>query len=446
MVINFNKSNRLIELLDESCLSISPDYFKGAYSLKKSENKKLNYLYKELLIIQKSNLSSDEKYKQKIESFTKAYNCNGDFKKGERFLKSIFNEDKIIEILTKAYWQISPIRITRNKNASVDGLNEFIEKYFGKEPCKDIIIETILRQEPTEIDIEKEFWNNCTSVNEINEYCNIYREQFGENLKKVNETFYDIDTVLFDNKSVLFQYFKELRNCGLLNSSESFVEVRLMQIAKAVNRMSDSIVKLFKKLRASTKQSVIPIEKTGSNEMFLNTICRGVEILQQSEMRQECSRNIVKNINLEAPFQVFFHSLLKINYQSADLEVEKGPRKIDLKIEDSKKLPHRMIMEFKGWWNNDKNEVIKQCLGYLTDFEESAVIIMINNLKSGIEKKYKEKIILTNKTYVSNSLTEKKYKSTMFNYFKSEHTVNEKTKTIYHFIISPKIYCNLKKD
>ena len=174
MNINFDKSNRLIELINESCMAIDSFHFRGAFDLKQSKNAKRNILYEELININQKNLSTEEKYKIQIEKFAEAYSCKGDLEKGESFLKLTFDEDKILERLTRGYWQISPIRIIQTGNATIDDLRQFVNKYYSKEPCKEVMIETILKQEPTEVDIEREFWNNCTDVDKINEFCNIY--------------------------------------------------------------------------------------------------------------------------------------------------------------------------------------------------------------------------------------------------------------------------------
>ncbi len=438
MKINFEKSDRLAEIIYDSCLSIDSYHFNGAYKLKTSKNEKLNRLYQSLIDIHALNLSTEEKYKLKVEKFAEAYGYKDDLKKGEDFLKLTFDEEKVLERLTKAYWQTSPIRITLNGSNPEESLKNFIDKHYSKEPCKKVMFETILRQEPTEVEIEKEFWENCTSVTDIDSFCNIYREHLGKRLMEVDETFYDMDTILFDKNSLLHEYFQDLRICGFISYSEIFIECRLMHIAKSVNLISKSIVNVFKKMRASTHQT---ITSNSAIDGLLNTICKGISILQQDEKKHKCSENIVKGINLESPFQIFFRSLLSINYECADNEVEKANRRIDLKLEDSNKLPHRIIVEFKGWWNKDKYSVIEQCLGYVTDFEENAIVFMVNHLEKTIDKKYKEKVVMNSYSYKKDSWTEVKYKETGYTYFKSEHLDNDKTKTIYHFIVSPKIYC-----
>lgn len=438
MEINFDKSNRLAELIYDSYFAIDSCHFKGAFDLKTSKNVKLNTLYRSLVEIQADNLSTDEKYKRRVEKFAETYGYKGDFEKGEAFLLLEFDEKNVLERLTKAYWQISPIRITFTGNVSESGLKNFIDKYYSEEPCKKVIIETILKQEPTEIEIEKEFWKNCTSVGDIDSFCNIYREHLGKRLLEVDEAFYEMDRILFDKSSLLYKYFKELRNCGFVSCSEKYLECRLIHIAKAINLMTNNVVSTFKKLRASTKPMV---SNTSAIEEFLYTFCKGILILQQDERKQKCSENIVENIRLEAPFQIFFRSLFGVNYECCDNEVEKGNKRIDLKLEDSEKLPHRIIIEFKGWWNRDKYNVVEQCLSYMTDFEDNAVIFMINHLDSCIERKYKERVVLQRESYIIESWTEIPYKQTDYMFFKSKHTFNNRIKTLYHFIVSPKIYC-----
>ena len=257
----------------------------------------------------------------------------------------------------------------------------------------------------------------------------------------MDEEYYDMNAILFDENNLLHNYFIMLRMCGLVSCSERYMEARLMHIARAINLMSKNIVEVFKKLRASTEQPIVDNCGNIKIEEFLNVFCKGIQILQQDEINHQCSKNITEDINHEAPFKMFFRSLLGVNYQCSDTEVEKGIRRIDLKIDDVNKLPHRLIIEFKGWWNKDKNDVVEQCLGYLTDFENSAVIFIINHLQSTVVKKYKEKIVTQNESYVQNSWGEVNDKNTEFRYYKSKHVTNEQIKTLYHFIVSPKIYC-----
>lgn len=255
MKIDFSKTDRLIELIEDSSLSLIPYYFKEAYELKNSSIPKLKTLYKELVDITQSEKSDTEKQHERIKAYARAYGKEKDLEAGKEFLKLSFDEKSVLQRLTRSYWQIQALVTIRHENNSdfsdVDGLKSFIDKHYSDEPCKEVIIDVIRKKEPKKADIEAEFWANCTDVSSINDFCNIYRERWRNHLKEVDREYYSMNTVLFDKDNDLYKYFKELRLCGLLQTSERFVECRLGHIAEQINYVCDGIVKLFQGLRAS---------------------------------------------------------------------------------------------------------------------------------------------------------------------------------------------------
>lgn len=96
-------------------------------------------------------------------------------------------------------------------------------------------------------------------------------------------------------------------------------------------------------------------------------------------------------------------------------------------------MPNKVI-EFKGWWNNDKKLIINQICSYLTEFESEGFIFMINDKHLDITKKYKEMIQSPAMNFIENSWTEISVEPSGYSYFISKHNISRKGKTIYHFI------------
>ena len=111
--------------------------------------------------------------------------------------------------------------------------------------------------------------------------------------------------------------------------------------------------------------------------------------------------------------------------------------RVDLKV--SHPAIDNKIIEFKGWWNSDKDEVVNQLIGYLTDFENDGYVFIINHTKNNITEKYKEKVISSEMKFIDASWEEVRFKDTGYLYYKSKHNFWDQVKTLYHFIFS--VYC-----
>jgi hypothetical protein len=168
-----------------------------------------------------------------------------------------------------------------------------------------------------------------------------------------------------------------------------------------------------------------------SDEEFLQFFIRGIYSLQKQDVNAECVRNI-KNANCknEHEFRNWFTPWFESKYASVSAEPEKGNGRIDLKIEDP--TVGTKIVEFKGWWNNDKKNLINQLTDYLTEFDSEGYIFMINHLKNkNIVERYKE-IIMSPETKCL-SWDELPYLETGYKYYVSRHAFGQE-KTIYHVI------------
>ena len=117
-------------------------------------------------------------------------------------------------------------------------------------------------------------------------------------------------------------------------------------------------------------------------------------------------------------------------------ESKKGANRIDLKI--YKNLDVYKV-EFKGWWNNDKKEIVSQINQYLTDFDDYGFIFIINDKQKIIKEKYFELIKSDSSNYIKDSI--KPITVDNFKYYRSSHNFGDNAeKELFHFIFN--IYKN----
>lgn len=174
-----------------------------------------------------------------------------------------------------------------------------------------------------------------------------------------------------------------------------------------------------------------------TTKSFVLNMLDGMHNLQRNDSQEHCI-NLVRNKsgNRESQTRLWFKNFLSGRYKNANITAEelKGSGHIDLKVFHSN-MPVKII-EFKGWWNKDKGSITDQLCKYLTDFENEAYIVMINDLKSkNIEDNYKN-IIETNVNYVANSWEKVVLEHTSVPFYKSKVLSNSYVKTIYHFILN----------
>jgi hypothetical protein len=198
----------------------------------------------------------------------------------------------------------------------------------------------------------------------------------------------------------------------------------------------DDLLFIENAIKIAENQVYEPIKSKSfdNNSDFIDSILKGIKELQNQDINAECIR-LIKNeqTNNEAQFRNWFKIYFASKYAYVNAEPEKGKGRIDLKIEDSK--VNTKIIEFKGWWNNDKKLVVSQISNYLTDFESDGFIIIINDKKKNVEKEYFEIIKSDSIQYVQNTYQVRKTESD-YNYFISHHYDNIRTKKLYHFIIN----------
>lgn len=183
---------------------------------------------------------------------------------------------------------------------------------------------------------------------------------------------------------------------------------------------------------------VVPAEKTAIIHPvppdFISDFIGGIQKLQIQDVSAECIRKLKQeNKKDESLFRFWFDVWFDAKGYSTTPESLKGNGRIDLKV--THQLISNKVIEFKGWWNADKEDVVDQLHGYLTDFEGDGYVFMINNTKGNIVEKYKDIIVNQNMKYINNSWEEIPFLPSAFKYYKSKHDFGY-VKTVYHFIFS----------
>ena len=175
-----------------------------------------------------------------------------------------------------------------------------------------------------------------------------------------------------------------------------------------------------------------------SKKAFLLSLTDGIRLLQSGDTNEDCLNNVrSKGANKESKVRYWFRTFFSARYKDAVVtaEEENGPGRMDLKIH----YPNvgTRVIEFKGWWNQDKSGTPEQLINYLTDFESEGFIVMINHLeKKNIVSDYKKLVEAPITKFEPGSWAVHTFPNSNFSYFESRHKFGIEIKTIYHFILN----------
>ncbi len=243
---------------------------------------------------------------------------------------------------------------------------------------------------------------------------------------------------------------RQLYQMNLLNDAKEIqVEIVLAKRKVELEELDKSdwedrkgYIKLLKEWLNGEKRFLKEIrllfKDSSGNIDFIKDLIDGFWRLHKNDTNEPCIINVREDKpDKETLFRYWFKNFFAARYPNASVtaEEEKGNGRIDLKISHS--LFGEKIIEFKGWWNQDKKNSPEQICNYLTDFEKEGYIFMINHLeKKEIAADYKELITQPSMNYIVDSWKEHKFENTDMVYYESKHQFAVKTKTIYHFIFN----------
>lgn len=240
----------------------------------------------------------------------------------------------------------------------------------------------------------------------LNKHHEPYRQLLVLTFKVEGESLYvstfSLETVTaLVNSNINTRYdLKEFRNARITTrNNKTIVEFVFAGVDKAISFQvddnyypqylsGDQLAKYYIETLKKLANDVIEKEKKSLKPRvfdFINDFTNSIHLLQNQDVNAECVRKLKEDDRKdESAFRYWFQMAFILAGYSAEPEPEKGNGRIDLKV--SHPAMANKIIEFKGWWNNDKKNIINQLRGYLTDFEQEGYVFMINNKKTGIEQ------------------------------------------------------------
>lgn len=225
MNINFDKTDRLIQIIEEAVTSIKffPKWMERITKVKELAN--IGYY-----------TTKDSK------------KCNVNISDSE----IIDEKESIIRTIKKSYWQVGArIQFTCPDTE----LQNVLERDFKDEKDKDVVWEVVTAHEPTAKDIEKEFMSNLTdySPGSINALGGVYREYWKGHLAKCDDVL-SISDAPFDPENDWYPFFHKAMKLNLFTGEEAFsIANNLEWIALKLNSITDDILGMLEKWQSSTQ-------------------------------------------------------------------------------------------------------------------------------------------------------------------------------------------------
>jgi hypothetical protein len=171
-----------------------------------------------------------------------------------------------------------------------------------------------------------------------------------------------------------------------------------------------------------------------AKKIFINDFIEGIQHLQVQNESEASVKNIIDKKLLEAPFRNFFSTWFKARMYEPNSESLRGTKHIDLKVEHPS--IEKKIIEFKGWWNPKKHQLIFQLFNYLTQFDGEGYIFIINHSNKEIHDDYKKIIGKEETGYLKNSWKTLRYKRSSFYYHVSQHKLETQSVKVFHLIFN----------
>jgi hypothetical protein len=172
-----------------------------------------------------------------------------------------------------------------------------------------------------------------------------------------------------------------------------------------------------------------------SQKDFVSDFLKGIHELQKDGVLQSFIKSIKdKKEKVESPFSIWFKNWFKAADYYTEVEALKGNGRIDLRV--SHVSIGNKIVEFKGWWNGKKNNIVTQLNSYITESENEGYIFLIDDSKNGVVPKYKAIITNASTGYLNDSWHYRTYNKTNYKVYLSNHFIKGDEKTLYHFIFS----------
>lgn len=254
--------------------------------------------------------------------------------------------------------------------------------------------------------------------------------------------------ILLDGKNI---EFKNIERITISSTTLFDEEIKLFRLRYNKHHDIDFIRACKSETNGLIRQAIANAEKTdakkeasplpkssrtkkhGKQTIFITQLIDGIYELQSLDTSLGFIEGLkAGKTGCESAFRDWMRTWLKSHFKDGQTEVPKGTGRMDLKITHPK--IGTAIVEFKGWWNRDKAFIVKQLYKYLTDFEKTGYLFIINHKAEEMEATYRGYITKDGTGYITGSWEKIAYGQTDFTYNSSRHKIGTKTKTLYHFI------------
>lgn len=172
---------------------------------------------------------------------------------------------------------------------------------------------------------------------------------------------------------------------------------------------------------------------------FMRDLIAGIQLMQEEEIKED----LTSGGRREDSYRNWVWRWFRQSGYQAERETLKGSGHIDLKVIHPS--IGTKVIEFKGWWNDKKKEVIQQTCRYLTEFEDDAVIFIVNNTGKDIVPDYKAIVTDDNLNLIQPFEEIKPDPNKNYKYYKTMYNYNGSDKTIYHVIFPAKLVAPANK-
>ena|GEM_PF-1910968 len=235
----------------------------------------------------------------------------------------------------------------------------------------------------------------------------------------------------FAKKVVRGQFISvEFHFTHLQQPIEFVVETYMVPTCFPSSNLAEYYIQAITELASHYRTSPSIISTNHPN--FVHDFVEGIKALQEQDDNAECIRIHRAGKTDEASFRNWFIPWFKARGYTVEGEPEKGKGYIDLKAVHP--ATGSKIVEFKGWWNSDKGQVIAQVCKYLTEFEGDGYIFIINNTKASIRDRYQALIQSPDLNYIDGSWRSIRHGSSAYEYYVSEHSTLHGKKQVHHFV------------
>jgi hypothetical protein len=143
----------------------------------------------------------------------------------------------------------------------------------------------------------------------------------------------------------------------------------------------------------------------------------------------------------EQHFRGDFERAVGLLAKAVSAEARHVRGRTDLTVSVGEKAHDILIAELKVWGRNDYKDVVLQLVGYITEFQSTAVVFMVNENAAPLRYRYARTVIFDSASYIHGSFRERPIAPTSFfeHYYSRHVTPSGGEVGIFHFVVDAMI-------